>query len=251
MKNNSLKTSEKSRVLSLEDGREIFIQGEPAVRIYVLLSGKADLLRGKSSVMQLEEGAVLGAESAFIPDSTYLYTARAAGDVRLAGYTCQEFLDHALAGPKLLHNALFSQGRELRDLWSRADGLHSEGSELFFPQEIRACSPGEWVIREGDRDDLIYRIVSTDKGLEVVKQGQTLAILKQTGDFFGEMAAVLGENRTAGVRSIGESVLEVYPADRLHQMLGDYPGMSMRIIRDLAARLALTSNELIRSSGNT
>ena len=250
MKNNSLKTLEKNRVYCLEDGQEIFIQGEPAARIYVLLSGKADLLRGQSSVMQLKEGAVLGAESAFIPDSTYLYTARAAGDVRMSEYTCQEFLDHVLAGPGLLHKALFSQGQELKDLWSRADGMHSEGSELFFPQEIRTCSPGEWIIREGDRDDLIYRVVSTDKGLEVVKQGQSLAIIKQTGDFFGEMAALLGENRTAGVRSIGESVLEVYPADRLHQMLGDYPGMSLRIIRDLAARLARTSNELIRSSEN-
>jgi len=232
------------RILSLANAEDIFVQGEPAGYFFILLSGKADLMQGQRRVMQLRAEAALGTETLLTPESGYLYTARAAGDIRVARYSCHEFLDRAVSGSRLMTTTLESQGALLRQLWLLSGSASKEEPGCFFPGEIRSCSPGEWVIRQGEQDDFIYRIVSTNQGLEVVKQGRVLAVLREPGDFFGEMAALLGEKRTAGVRSVGDSVLEVYPGDLLDQMITDYPFMSRRIIKNLAHRLARTSREL-------
>ncbi len=244
MRDEELFNTQKPSVLNLGSDTDIFVQGEAADYFYVLLSGQADLLRGEHKVMQLSSGTVLGTETLFKPDKGFLYTARTRGEARVARHGCQEFLDQAMSGPRLLRRVLDTHIKEIEELWQRMEASLKEDQEYYFPGGIKSCAPGEWVIREGDRDDAIYRIVSSDQGLEVVKQDKVLALLREPGDFFGEMAAILGEARTAGVRSVGESILEVYPGDRLNQMIADYPGMSARIISNLARRLASTSREL-------
>ncbi len=233
-----------SKIMYAADKQDIFVQGSPAQYFYVLLAGKADLFRGQRKIMQMEPGTALGTETLFLPEGGYLYTARAAGEVRLAQYPCQVFLDEAFAAPSLVAKVLSSQGTALKGLWDQMDYAFGREQDHYFPGEIKSCYPGEWVIQEGDRDKSIYRIVSTEQGLEVNKQGRVLALLNQPGDFFGEMAAILDETRTAGVRSVGESVLEVYPGEQWEQLLWDYPGMSARVVDNLARRLAQTSKEL-------
>ncbi|RQD77078.1 cyclic nucleotide-binding domain-containing protein [Desulfonatronospira sp. MSAO_Bac3] len=251
MRDGEFFNTQKPSVLNLGGDTDIFVQGEAADCFYVLLSGQADLLRGEQKVMQLGSGTVLGTETLFRPDKGYLYTARTRGEARVARHGYQEFLDQAMSGPRLLRRVLDTHIREIEELWLRMEAAFKENQDYYFPGGIKSCAPGEWVIREGDRDDAIYRIVSSDQGLEVVKQDKVLALLREPGDFFGEMAAILGEARTAGVRSVGESVLEVYPGDRLNQMIADYPGMSARIISNLAQRLASTSRELACDSQDT
>ncbi len=248
MRDQELFSTQKPSVLNLGGDTDIFVQGEAADYFYVLLSGQADLLRGEHKVMQLSSGTVLGTETLFKPDKGYLYTARTRGEARVAKHGYQEFLDQAMSGPRLLRRVLDTHIKEIEELWQRMQASLKEDQEYYFPGGIKSCAPGEWVIREGDRDDAIYRIVSSDQGLEVVKQDKVLALLREPGDFFGEMAAILGEARTAGVRSVGESILEVYPGDRLNQMIADYPGMSARVISNLAQRLASTSRELTSES---
>ncbi|WP_291319804.1 cyclic nucleotide-binding domain-containing protein [Desulfonatronospira sp.] len=244
-------SAQKTSVLNLGSDTDIFVQGEAADCFYVLLSGQADLLRGEHKVMHLGSGTVLGTETMFKPDKGYLYTARTRGEARVARHGYQELLDQAMSGSTLLRRVLDTHIKEIEELWQRMEKALKEDQEYFFPGGIKACAPREWVIREGDRDDAIYRIVSSDQGLEVVKQDKVLAVLREPGDFFGEMASILKEARTAGVRSVGESILEVYPGDRLNQMIADYPGMSARIISNLAQRLASTSRELACDSQDT
>ncbi|WP_291321019.1 cyclic nucleotide-binding domain-containing protein [Desulfonatronospira sp.] len=238
------------RVLNIAGDTDIFVQGEPADHFYILLYGNVELLRGGHRVLHLGAGTVLGTETLLKPGRGYLYTARARGEVRVARHGYQEFLDQAVSGTLLLRRVLDTHIKEIENLWIRLESLLKEDQDYYFPGGIRSCSPGEWVIHEGDQDDAIYRIVSSEQGLEVVKEDKVLALLREPGDFFGEMAAILGEARTAGVRSVGESILEVYPGDRLNQMIADYPGMSSRIINNLARRLASTTKKLAGTPGD-
>ncbi len=75
------------------------------------------------------------------------------------------------------------QGRHLNDM------LYSS----YFIQ----ADPGDEVIREGQEDSRIFVLLTGS--LEVMKNGEPLAQLKDAGEIFGELAAVTNERRTASV----------------------------------------------------
>jgi CPA2 family monovalent cation:H+ antiporter-2 len=73
---------------------------------------------------------------------------------------------------------------------------HEEILLLFGP---RNASPGERIIRTGDRGDAMYFIVSGT--VEVQVKGRKVALL-EAGAYFGEMALLTGERRAADVTAV-------------------------------------------------
>jgi CPA2 family monovalent cation:H+ antiporter-2 len=73
---------------------------------------------------------------------------------------------------------------------------HEEILLLFGP---RNASPGERIIRAGDRGDAMYFIVSGT--VEVQVKGRKVALL-EAGAYFGEMALLTGERRAADVTAV-------------------------------------------------
>ncbi|MFO7727983.1 MAG: cyclic nucleotide-binding domain-containing protein [Desulfonatronovibrio sp.] len=231
-------------MVTLENGRELFVQDDKADFFYVVLSGRIGVYRDKQKITELGPDAVVGAEPLFSPGSSYFYTVRASGMVRVSRYAYSDLLDMLGAQPGIFSQILNSLCAQLKDFWFRTGSDMGAAPDLHFLGEIRSYAPDEMVIREGEFDTEIFRIVSSEKGLEVAREGHRLTILETPGDFFGEMAAVLDEKRTASVRSLGNSILEVYPGDQLQNILTDYPQVSMRIITALSKRLAETTKEL-------
>lgn len=231
-------------MVTLEGGRELFVQDEEAGCFYVVLSGTADMYRDKTMIMQLGSDSVLGAEPLFSPEGKYLYTVKSSGLLRASRYEYTELLDMFGAQPQIFKQLLNSICKQLKDFWAEAGTRTGISPELHFLGDIRSYKPDQLVIREGEEGTDIFRIVSSEKGLEVSREGHKLAVLQTSGDFFGEMAAVLDEKRTASVRSLGSSILEVYPGDQLQNILSDYPQVSMRIITALSKRLADTTRSL-------
>ncbi len=236
-------------VLTLEGGRDLVVQDEEAGYFYVVLSGIVDMYRDSKMVMQLGQDSVLGAEPLFSPEGKYLYTIRSSGMVRVSRYSYPDLLDMLGAQPRIFRQTLNTFCAQLKEFWSGTAATKCIAPDLHFLGDIRSYESNEWVIREGEDDTEIFRIVSTDKGLEVSRGGHRLAVLQTSGDFFGEMASVLNEKRTASVRSLGNSILEVYPGARLQSILADYPDVSMRIITALSKRLAETTKALTESRG--
>ncbi len=231
-----------SSLITLKSGMDLFSQDDQAGLMYVVLSGGVDIYRDRKLVMNLGPESVLGAEPLFILEDRYLYTARSSAISRFSSYQYSDLFDIFGTQPMIIKQILHSISRQLGSLWSgaRAQDL----SDLQFLGDIRTYGPGQWVIREGEDDTSLFRIVSAQKGLEVTKDGQKITVLRTPGDFFGEMAVVLGEKRTASVRSLGDAILEVYPGDQLQNILSDYPLVSMRIITALSKRLAETTRSL-------
>jgi len=80
----------------------------------------------------------------------------------------------------------------------------------------------------------------TDDGREVI-----LAILSE-GDFFGEMALLDGQTRSANVTAIEDSELMVLRREDFLQMLRDYPQIAINLLKELAQRIR-KSDEHIKS----
>ncbi|WP_045215220.1 Crp/Fnr family transcriptional regulator [Desulfonatronovibrio magnus] len=233
----------------VDPGTQIISQGMEADRIYVILSGRVDILCHGKKVIELGPESVLGAEPVFFPETSYLYSAIVSRQTRISEYHYSDILDMISTSPDLFHQIFSSMSKQLGKLWNEiGENVEHEQNDMHFVGEIRSYTENQWVIQEGQEDTDIFRIVSSDKGLEVSRSGHKLATLNTPGEFFGEMAIILGEKRTASVRSLGNSILEVYPGHQLQNILADYPGIAMRIIKAMSQRLAHTTKALADST---
>lgn len=99
------------------------------------------------------------------------------------------------------------------------------------------------IIREGNTDIDFFKLVQG--GLYVVKGGKKIAEIVQPGDYFGEMAAITGESRSASIISKGRSVVKRFPGDKLTEVIEKYPEVAKHLFGVLASRLYETDKRLV------
>ena len=240
------KDSFRPDILVLERGHTIFRQADKADKAYVLFDGSVGLWREDLRMTELGPGEVLGLDGLFSLKGRYPCTAKTETPCRLAAYPMNQMEDTVLANPRAAMRFLSSLAGQLETCWQRIEFLQhdDELEEPPFTGAIQEYTAGQVVIRENENTTDIFRIVSTDQGLDVTKAGKRLAVLTEPGEIFGEMAAISNEPRSATITSIGHSVLEVYSARRLKDVILDYPKISRRLIETLVRRLAETSRAL-------
>jgi CRP/FNR family transcriptional regulator, cyclic AMP receptor protein len=127
------------------------------------------------------------------------------------------------------------------------ESLDRLASEL--PQ-VRA-EPGNVVVTEGDLSTEMFVVVAGE--LEVVKRaadGSTVRVaLLGPGDWFGEMAILDVQPRSASVRALAPSILLSMSADQVDRLLyrvapKDYSLLVMNIARELSRRLRVADGIL-------
>jgi type IV pilus assembly protein PilB len=101
--------------------------------------------------------------------------------------------------------------------------------------DVIECQDGEIVIREGNMDVDFYKLVRG--ALSVVKDGKKIAEITEPGDFFGEMAAISGEPRSASIVAAGKAVVKRFPGEKLHEVIEKYPDVSKHLFQILVGRL--------------
>lgn len=96
---------------------------------------------------------------------------------------------------------------------------------------------GEWIIRQGDAGDSMFFIQSGEIRIVVEENGAVQQIARLTaGQYFGEMALLTGENRTATAVAGGDvRVLELRKG-AFSRILLKNPGIAEEISRVLAER---------------
>ncbi|MFP4049826.1 MAG: Crp/Fnr family transcriptional regulator [Desulfovermiculus sp.] len=223
--------------LTVPSGQTIFVQNEPARAVYQLLHGEVSLWRNGVCGGRLNSGHILGLDGAYASKGVSPCTARTESECRLAVIAVDQLPDALLISAEMAEKVIFSLSRQVHQRWEQFSGQGPGQPPPSFVGQILTVQPGAVIIREGEKTDEFYRIITTDLGLEVSCQGAVLSILDRPGEFFGEMAAVLSQPRTATVRSLGQSALEVYPAHLLSSIVSDYPELSWRLIQGLSQRL--------------
>jgi type IV pilus assembly protein PilB len=101
--------------------------------------------------------------------------------------------------------------------------------------DIEHYEDGDVIIREGNTDVDFFKLVRG--GLNVVKDGKKIAEITQPGDYFGEMAAISEEPRSASIVSKGRSVIKRFPGDKLYELIEKYPEVARHFFQVIVSRL--------------
>jgi CRP/FNR family transcriptional regulator, cyclic AMP receptor protein len=116
--------------------------------------------------------------------------------------------------------------------------------------KLRQYEPGEVILKEGGFDSCIFFLISGRA--KVVKNDESLGILKRTGDVFGEMSIIDASPRSASVYAIDRTVCLVTDASYVDRLSGNdrfvFSSVLYRVFSQiLATRLRTTSEELIKA----
>ena len=100
---------------------------------------------------------------------------------------------------------------------------------------------GDMIIREGNNDIDFFKLIRGS--LNVIKGGKKIAELTEPGEYFGEMASITGEERTASIVAQGRTSVKRYPGDKIEEIIEKYPDVSRHIFKTITTRLR-ASNQI-------
>ncbi len=110
--------------------------------------------------------------------------------------------------------------------------------------DIEKYEDKDVIIREGNSDIDFFKLVRG--GLYVVKGGKKIAEITEPGEYFGEMAAITREVRSASIVSKGRCEVKRFPGDKLLEVIEKYPDVAVHLFGVLANRLT-HANKLLLS----
>jgi len=111
--------------------------------------------------------------------------------------------------------------------------------------QVRSFSPGEIIFRQGDQGDGLYLVRSGTVKITLTKEGEESVIaLMSTGEFFGELAVLDGEPRSANATAMDDVKSLFLPREAFLSFLREYPQVAMKIIEMLSRRLRQTDEML-------
>ncbi len=113
--------------------------------------------------------------------------------------------------------------------------------------EVEDYDDGDLIIREGNRDIDFFRLIRG--ALTVVKGGKKIAELTEPGEYFGEMAAISGEPRSASIVSKGRSTVKRFPGDKLEEIIYKYPDIAHQLFATMTSRLQKTNQITVKLAG--
>lgn len=115
---------------------------------------------------------------------------------------------------------------------------------LVLHFQPHTAEPGERIIRAGDQADALYLISKGE--VEVTIDGKRINT-RGPGEFFGEMALISGDRRSADVTALDYSRFAMLSGREFHRFLHRYPEIHAHIAA-LAAERAKDSREATQSS---
>lgn len=216
------------------EDKEIIAEGEHGGHFYVVLSGNVKITRHERQLCILGERDVFGLESCFLNQPSSV-SARSLDNTRIAMYDRDAIEFILYERPQMSKGILLSI---LGQLTQTSQAAVREAAVKAENVDMRFYGDNEVIIEEGARETDIFKLISTEQGLIVSKSGNEIGRIMTPGEFFGEMASLLKQKRSATITSKGSSVVQVYSADNLQDMIEDHPELAKRIISTLGKRLS-------------
>ncbi len=106
---------------------------------------------------------------------------------------------------------------------------------------------GDVIIREGNKDIDFFKLIRG--ALTVVKGGKKIAELTEPGEYFGEMASITGEQRTASIISQGRSTIKRFPGGKLEEIIEKYPDVTRYLFQTMTKRLQKSNQIIVKLAG--
>lgn len=116
---------------------------------------------------------------------------------------------------------------------------------LAFTSDRVTYAPGQIIVRQGEVGDAAYVVLAGQAEVLVDSpNGQIKVADLQPNAIVGEIAILSNQKRTATVRATSSVETLRIRKDHFLRMLGEYPEMTVEIMRVLADRLSHTTAEL-------
>ncbi len=118
--------------------------------------------------------------------------------------------------------------------------LDSEGrKKLLASAQAVTFTDGQAVVREGEPGDSLYIIVSGIASVVADNFGEEKKVAELSdGSFFGEMAVITDQPRSASVIALGDLSLLKIPKKDVLQILEEYPK-----VKEVVAKIGLARTE--------
>jgi type IV pilus assembly protein PilB len=114
---------------------------------------------------------------------------------------------------------------------------------LVNPERVH-CEDQDVIIHEGNKDSDFYKLIQG--ALIEMKDGREISSIREPGEFFGEMASLIGEPRTTTIISKGRSVIERFPGDKLPEIIENHPEISRYLLETVGGRLKQANKTIIQ-----
>jgi ATP-binding cassette subfamily B protein len=226
-------------------GSVIVREGEPADAFYVLVSGRARVIKrgedGKEIALgSLRTGETFG-ETALLERTTRTATVRASSDVEVLRLDRSAFDVLLERVPELkAHLALQSRHRALHNFLRRHTAFARLPTEalggMLSELEAVPVERGALVIRQGDPPGPMYvvedgrlRVFTTDDA-----GGRRYLAFLRSGDFFGEMSLFKGDRRAASVEAVSACTLLRLTPGSFTRLVERYPDFRARLQERIA-----------------
>lgn len=115
--------------------------------------------------------------------------------------------------------------------------------------DVEEYEDGDVVIQEGNKDKDFFKLIRGK--VAVLRSGKKIAEITEPGEYFGEMAAILEEPRSASIISVGRCTVKRYPGDKLAELIEKYPEVSKHLFRTLVERLHKTDRIVVQLASAT
>lgn len=221
-------------------GQMILEEGTICEYFMVILSGEVQLQCRSKLLGLLREHDIMGLEYLMFQRPSQV-SAQALTECRIACYGAQT-LHHILRtnvrmSEHILRSVLW-QLMQTKQWIVESPEVYSVGDV-----QVRFFDDGETIVREGTKEPMFFRLVSSERGLEVSQAGKEPYTIQKPGTIFGEMAVLLGEPQGATVSSLGKSVVQIYHRQQLDDILEEQPAAAVELIHRLLERLPAAQGE--------
>jgi len=106
---------------------------------------------------------------------------------------------------------------------------------------------GDTIIREGNTDIDFFKLIRGS--LTVIKGGKKIAELTEPGEYFGEMAAITGEHRSASIISQGRCTIKRFPGGKIEEIIEKYPEVTNHLFKTMTVRLHKSNQIIVKLAG--
>lgn len=240
--------------LEVPPGKLIVKEGDPGNSIFVIVAGRARVIRGEGDrqrhLATLPGGALFG-EIAVLTGAPRSATIVADQDTELFEISRDDINTIAKQHPTVPRAiAEFAQRRLAMNLLATAPlftnlpGQHRAAVlQRFAP---RVAAPNERVIKEGEQAPGLFLVLTGELTVTRTdeKQGSVQLAVLGDGDVFGEISVVTGNPATATVTAVRKSAVAFLSRNAYEELVQSYPAVEDFLVNLSKERLAKISQAL-------
>lgn len=237
-------------------GEVVFTRGERGHHLYVVEKGSVDLRIGGKSVDTVEAGGLFG-EMALLDHAPRSALAIATSESRLRRVDAVAFEHRVAADPQEAWRVLGLMARRLR---RTNDALEppppappAAQPSVLSPELVantgsgaREHPAGEVIFERGSRGDRMFMVRS---GEVRILLGTRLVDTVSPGGFFGEMALIDGEPRSATAEAGTRCRVAVLGREDVDFLFRKTPAFALEMMRVVAQRLRRMNREMNEGKG--